>query len=86
MLGVLVLTQVCENATGAVFRLNRCCHFPNHFQNTVYKVDRMTTQVCQRRDVCLRDHDDVYGPVRAGVVKREHVLGFHDLFDGRLAA
>ena len=86
VLGVLILAQVGEDATRAVFGQNLCGDPPDDGEQFEQKPFVVVAEGEQRRDVAFGDDDDVRRVEGARVVEGEHVVRLGDLPDGRAPA
>ncbi|MEL1265003.1 hypothetical protein AAD027_11605 [Pseudoxanthomonas putridarboris] len=77
VLRVLVGTKVGNDSTRSVLSLNLRRHNADRVQQSVHQLNAMPTQVCQRWNMDLGNDDYVDCPVGTGVMKRQHVVGFH---------
>ena len=82
---VLVPSQISQHTARAMLGKDVLRHFTNHFQHFKQQWTIRFFERDQRRDVTLRNDDDVHGPERARVVIREHVIGFANDFYRRAA-
>ena len=84
MLRFLVLAQVRHHVGPALLALDNGGNVTHHAKQ--FKQQRLIirSEGCKRRDVLLRYHHNVHGPMRSGVVKRENLAGFPDNSDRSL--
>jgi leucine-zipper of insertion element IS481 len=86
VLGVLVAAEVGEHPASSVLGLDVGSHGPHDVHHFSQQTVGCVAEIGERRYVALGHDDDVNRPKRAGVMKRQDVVGFEYDFDRRSTA
>ncbi len=83
---VLVATKIREDPAGTVFGFDICGDFTNDGENLVHGCFVELSEIRERRNMCLRNDDNMNGPERHRVMEGQHVIGLRDDVDRRTTA